>query len=116
MKRPLHCGRLLRASLVPEGEIHFAVLGSSEAGEGHYQPRWVSLASVKGHIEIDKERCKGCAFCIEFCPKKSIDLSEELNLKGYFVAAFDGEGSEDETGATAAARARSCAPKSPSRW
>ena len=99
MKRPLHCGRLLRASLVPEGEIHFAVLGSGEAGEGHYQPRWVSLASVKGHIEIDKARCKGCAFCIDFCPRNSIELSEELNLKGYFVAAFkDGEGSEDENG------------------
>ena len=47
---------------------------------------------MKGHIEIDRERCKGCTFCIEFCPKKSIYLSEELNLKGYFVAAYaDGE-------------------------
>jgi 2-oxoglutarate ferredoxin oxidoreductase subunit delta len=56
----------------------------------------VSLASVKGHIEIDKARCKGCAFCIDFCPRNSIELSEELNLKGYFVAAFrDGEGLED---------------------
>lgn len=27
-------------------------------------------------------------FCIEFCPTKSISMSEELNLKGYFVAAF----------------------------
>ncbi len=44
---------------------------------------------LKGHIEIDRERCKGCTFCIEFCPKKSIYLSEELNLKGYFVAAYD---------------------------
>ena len=46
---------------------------------------------MQGRIEIDRERCKGCLFCIEFCPKKSIDLSEELNLKGYFVAAFDGD-------------------------
>lgn len=30
-------------------------------------------------------------FCVEFCPKKSIALSQELNLKGYFVAAFDSE-------------------------
>ena len=44
---------------------------------------------VEGRIRIDGERCKGCLFCIELCPKKSIRLSEELNLKGYFVAAFD---------------------------
>jgi 2-oxoglutarate ferredoxin oxidoreductase subunit delta len=43
---------------------------------------------VKGYVQIDTERCKGCTFCIEFCPKNSISLSEELNLKGYFVAAF----------------------------
>jgi 2-oxoglutarate ferredoxin oxidoreductase subunit delta len=47
------------------------------------------LKVQKGRIEIDRERCKGCTFCIEFCPKKSIHLSEELNLKGYFVAAYD---------------------------
>lgn len=46
---------------------------------------------MKGFILIDKERCKGCSYCVEFCPKKSIVLSEELNLKGYFVAAFDAE-------------------------
>jgi 2-oxoglutarate ferredoxin oxidoreductase subunit delta len=44
---------------------------------------------VKGTIQIDKERCKGCALCIEFCPKDCISLSDDLNLKGYFVAAFD---------------------------
>ena len=43
---------------------------------------------MKGTIRIDKERCKGCELCIEFCPKDSISMSEELNLKGYFVAAF----------------------------
>ena len=46
-------------------------------------------SSVKGTIQIDGERCKGCTLCIEFCPKESIFLSEDLNLKGYFVAAFD---------------------------
>jgi 2-oxoglutarate ferredoxin oxidoreductase subunit delta len=47
---------------------------------------------LKGHIQIDTARCKGCALCIEFCPKKNISLSQELNLKGYFVAAFNPEG------------------------
>jgi 2-oxoglutarate ferredoxin oxidoreductase subunit delta len=45
---------------------------------------------VKGTITIDRERCKGCALCIEFCQRDCISLSDELNLKGYFVAAFDG--------------------------
>jgi 2-oxoglutarate ferredoxin oxidoreductase subunit delta len=46
---------------------------------------------LNGTIQIDRERCKGCALCIEFCPKKSISLSDDLNLKGYFVAAFDAD-------------------------
>ncbi len=43
---------------------------------------------MKGLITIDRERCKGCSFCIEFCPKKTIVLSDRLNLKGYFTADF----------------------------
>ena len=44
---------------------------------------------MKGSIQIDRERCKGCALCVDFCPEDCISLSDELNLKGYFVAAFD---------------------------
>ncbi len=43
---------------------------------------------MRGDVQIDKERCKGCGLCIDFCPRDSISLSEELNLKGYYVAAF----------------------------
>ncbi|MRR08348.1 MAG: 4Fe-4S dicluster domain-containing protein [Deltaproteobacteria bacterium] len=43
---------------------------------------------MKGMISIDPERCKGCSLCIEFCPKQSISISDRLNMKGYFVAAF----------------------------
>jgi 2-oxoglutarate ferredoxin oxidoreductase subunit delta len=44
--------------------------------------------SMKGTISIDPERCKGCCLCIEFCPKQAISISDRLNMKGYFVAAF----------------------------
>jgi 2-oxoglutarate ferredoxin oxidoreductase subunit delta len=44
---------------------------------------------MKGSITIDQERCKGCSFCIEYCPKHAILLSDTLNLKGYFVAGFE---------------------------
>lgn len=44
----------------------------------------------KGSIKIDQERCKGCLFCIEHCPKKVLGLSTTLNMKGYFVAEMSG--------------------------
>jgi 2-oxoglutarate ferredoxin oxidoreductase subunit delta len=56
---------------------------------GSWPKRGARDASVKGSIQIDGERCKGCALCIDFCPEGCISLSDELNLKGYFVAAFD---------------------------
>ena len=48
-----------------------------------------STRTVAGAIKIDQERCKGCSFCMEYCPTHSIVLSTRLNLKGYFVADFE---------------------------
>jgi 2-oxoglutarate ferredoxin oxidoreductase subunit delta len=33
-------------------------------------------------LKIDKEKCKGCKLCIEFCPKVVLELSLDLNKKG----------------------------------
>ncbi len=41
---------------------------------------------MKGRIAIDTELCKGCGLCIEFCPKKVIVVSVQLNAKGYAPA------------------------------
>jgi len=37
----------------------------------------------RGQIDIIKDRCKGCRFCIEFCPKQVLEESSEFNSKGY---------------------------------
>ena len=39
-------------------------------------------------IIINKEHCKGCKLCIEYCPKKCIELSDNINSKGYFYAVY----------------------------
>ena len=44
---------------------------------------------MKGTIDIDKEFCKSCKFCIEFCPKNIIYISNQLNTKGYYFAEFE---------------------------
>ena len=38
-------------------------------------------------VVIDKERCKGCSYCVEFCPRGALEMSTELNPKGYTLAA-----------------------------
>ncbi len=37
----------------------------------------------RGEIHLLEERCKGCAFCVEYCPTSVLEMSGEFNLKGY---------------------------------
>lgn len=39
--------------------------------------------AVEGEIYIIDDRCKGCSFCVEFCPNDVLELSTEFNIKGY---------------------------------
>lgn len=46
----------------------------------------------QAEIHIIKDRCKGCGFCIEFCPRKVLEKSEELNIRGVHPPRAKNEG------------------------
>jgi 2-oxoglutarate ferredoxin oxidoreductase subunit delta len=37
----------------------------------------------RGSVVVVTERCKGCGFCVEFCPTHVLKLSSAFNAKGY---------------------------------
>ena len=38
---------------------------------------------ASGVVYVDVKRCKGCGFCIEFCPPGVLEFSVEFNAQGY---------------------------------
>jgi len=46
-------------------------------------PDFVTVTVPRGTVRIIVERCKGCGFCVEFCPKDVLVLSKGFNRKGY---------------------------------
>ena len=38
---------------------------------------------VRGLVSINTERCKGCGYCVEFCPTRVLVMSSKFNAKGY---------------------------------
>lgn len=41
------------------------------------------LKKRKGIVKVIKDLCKGCGYCIEFCPVKVLEFSHDVNIKGY---------------------------------
>jgi 2-oxoglutarate ferredoxin oxidoreductase subunit delta len=37
-------------------------------------------------VAIEKNRCKGCTLCVSACPKQVLEMSKEINDKGYFYS------------------------------
>ena len=46
----------------------------------HVQP---APKKVRGTIRVARNRCKGCGFCIAFCPPKVLEFSPEFSEQGY---------------------------------
>ena len=56
---------------------HFNNVLRMNIGSKHYQ------------VTIITERCKGCSFCIEFCPQHILYKTIEMNSKGYHTVYVD---------------------------
>ncbi len=42
-----------------------------------------------GEIHVLVERCKGCGWCVEFCPRDVLEISDDINSKGYHPPVVD---------------------------
>ena len=38
-----------------------------------------------GRVTVTPERCKGCGYCVAFCPTAVLLMSSAFNAKGYHV-------------------------------
>lgn len=41
------------------------------------------LKQLHGNVYVNENWCKGCGFCVQFCPTNVLDISPEFNAKGY---------------------------------
>ena len=46
-------------------------------------------SSPLNRIQINRERCKGCGYCPEFCPRGVLRMSNELGSKGYNLVSIE---------------------------
>ena len=41
------------------------------------------IVQPHGRVHIIINRCKGCGFCIKYCPCQVLEFADEFNRKGY---------------------------------
>ena len=44
---------------------------------------FVQIDIPRGEVVIIEDRCKGCQFCVVYCPKDVLVMSKNFNRKGY---------------------------------
>ena len=51
-----------------------------------YWRKPLDLAGIdasRGRVIVIEERCKGCGFCVEYCPRDVLIISSAFNSRGY---------------------------------
>ena len=43
---------------------------------------------AKGEIVINELLCKGCGYCVEFCPRGCIEMGDKLSTTGVLLPDF----------------------------
>lgn len=38
---------------------------------------------TRGEVHVIPDLCKGCGFCIQFCPRHVLEETDDMNQKGY---------------------------------
>lgn len=59
------------------------MVGPEERAAGAAATGEKPARKVTGLIFLDPRRCKGCGFCIAFCPPHVLAFSEDFNPHGY---------------------------------
>ncbi len=44
-----------------------------------------SEESSKGTIYLNEDHCKGCSYCVVFCPTEALVMGGRMNRKGYHL-------------------------------
>jgi 2-oxoglutarate ferredoxin oxidoreductase subunit delta len=52
------------------------------------KPAAAKKKNFRGVVVIKSEVCKGCGFCVEFCPLGALELDKGYNAKGYHPPHF----------------------------
>ena len=42
-----------------------------------------TIQASRGKVTVIEDRCKGCQYCIEYCPREVLCISKSFNSKGY---------------------------------
>jgi 2-oxoglutarate ferredoxin oxidoreductase subunit delta len=42
-----------------------------------------SIKASRGRVIVIADRCKGCGFCVEYCPRNVLAMSSAFNVRGY---------------------------------
>jgi 2-oxoglutarate ferredoxin oxidoreductase subunit delta len=51
--------------------------------KGRIVSETAAAKKAKGTVFVRTEVCKGCSYCIDFCPTHCLSFSSDFNAKGY---------------------------------